>query len=91
MDAFEKWWEIWMIPVAPQDPEGAAAAKEIVEDAFRAGMRAAAEIVRQNAKEIALQVRPYEPISIENVRLLMEDSEEACAALAHAILAEAEK
>jgi hypothetical protein len=61
--------------------------------AFKAGreqgMREAAAIVhsREMAREIALHVRPYEPISEENVALLMEDCHDACVAIHRAILA----
>lgn len=53
------------------------------------GMREAAAIVhsREMAREIALHVRPYEPISEENVALLMEDCHDACVAIHRAILA----
>ena len=52
------------------------------------GMREAANIVhsREMAKEIAMQVRPYEPISAGNVALLMEDCHDACVAIHLAIL-----
>ena len=52
------------------------------------GMREAAAIVhrRETVKEIAMRVRPYEPISAENVALLMEDCHDACVAIHLAIL-----
>lgn len=60
---------------------------------YEAGLRRAANIVhsREMAKEIAMQVRPYEPISAENVALLMEDCHDACAAIHRAILSSIEE
>lgn len=92
MDAFEKWFKShkphheWDI-----HSEMKAAFTAGKDEGIKEGMRKAAEIVRQNPKEVALQVRPYEPISAENVSLLMDDAREACAALSLAILAEADK